>query len=80
MMGLFHFLSLSEIFLFEDIDISPELLHESLDSGLLDREEGVDVDEVISDGNLVLVVGFIEVFIKHLNEGFFGIELSLIIL
>ena len=38
------------------------------------------MNEVVPDGYLVLVVGFIEVLIKHLNEGFFGVELSLIVL
>ena len=80
MMSLLHFLSLSEVFLFEDVDVSPELFHETLDPGLLDGEKSVDVDEVVSDGDLILVVGFVEVFIKHLNEGFFGVELSLIVL
>ncbi len=38
------------------------------------------MDEVISEGDLILVVGFIEVFVEHLNEGFLGVEFPLVVL
>ena len=38
------------------------------------------MDEVVSDSNLVLVVGLVEVLIKHLNEGLLGVQLSLVVL
>lgn len=38
------------------------------------------MDEVVADGDLVLVVGLIQVFIKHLNESLLGIQLSLVVL
>ncbi len=38
------------------------------------------MDEVVPDGNLELVVGLIQIFVEHLNEGFLGIEFSLVVL
>lgn len=38
------------------------------------------MDEVVSNCNLVLVFGLVEVFIEHLNEGLLRVELSLVIL
>lgn len=38
------------------------------------------MDQMVSDCNLVLVFGFIEVFIEHLNEGLLRVELALVIL
>jgi hypothetical protein len=38
------------------------------------------VDEMVADGDLILVVGLVQIFIEHLDEGFFGVELSLIVL
>ena len=79
-MSLFHFLSFGQKLSLEYIDISPKLFHESLDSWLLNREESIDVNEVISYGDLILIVGLVEIFIKHLNEGLLGVQLSLIVL
>lgn len=59
MVSLFHFLSFCEKLSFKDSNISSELLHESLHSGLLDGEQGIDVDEMISDGDLILVIGLV---------------------
>ena len=38
------------------------------------------MDKVVSNCNLVLVVGLVEVLIKHLNEGLLGVQLSLVVL
>ena len=38
------------------------------------------MDEVVPECDLVLVIGLIEIFVKHLNKGLFGIQLSLIVL
>ncbi len=38
------------------------------------------MDKMVSDSDLVLVFGFIKIFIKHLNESLFRVELSLVIL
>ena len=35
---------------------------------------------MVSDCDLVLVFGFVKVFVKHLNKGLLGIEFSLIVL
>lgn len=80
MMSLLHLLSFSEILLFKYIHVSPEFLHQTLYSWILDREQSIDMNEMISDSYLVLVVGLIKIFIKHLNKGFFGVQLSLVIL
>lgn len=80
MVSLLHFRPFSQKLSFEDVDISSELFHKSLNPRLLDGEQSVDMNEMISDGDLVLVVGLIEIFIKHLNEGLLGVQLSLIVL
>jgi hypothetical protein len=46
----------------------------------LNGEEGVDVNEVVPECDLVLVVGLVQIFIEHLNEGLFGVELALVVL
>ena len=38
------------------------------------------MDEVVTVRNLELVFGLVQIFIKHLDEGFLGVELSLVIL
>ena len=38
------------------------------------------MDEVVSNCNLVLVVGLVEVLVQHLNEGLLGVQLSLVVL
>jgi hypothetical protein len=38
------------------------------------------VDEVVPRGYLILIVSLIEVFVKHLDESFLGVQLSLIVL
>ena len=38
------------------------------------------MDEVVPDGDLVLVLGLVEVFVQHLYESFLGVQLSLIVL
>lgn len=38
------------------------------------------MNEVVPDGDLVLIVGLVEIFVQHLDEGFLGVELSLVIL
>ena len=80
MMSLLHLLPLSEVLLFKYVHISSELFHKTLNSWVLNGKESVDVNEVVSNGYLILVVRFIKVFIKHLDEGFLGIKLSLIVL
>lgn len=72
-MSLFHFLPFSEILLFQDIDVSSELLHEAMDAGVLNREKVVNVYEMISECDLILIVGFIKIFVKHLYKCFFGV-------
>ena len=78
--SLLHFGPFSQKLGLKDVDIPSELFHESLNPGLLDGEQSVDVNEMVADGNLILVVGLIEVFIKHLYESLLGVELSLIVL
>ena len=79
-MSLLHFGPFSEKLGLKDVDIPSELFHKPLNPGLLDGEQSVDVNEMVADGDLVLVVGLIEVFIKHLYESLLGVELSLIVL
>jgi len=38
------------------------------------------MNKVVSDCNLVLIVCLIQIFVKHLNKSFFGVQLSLIVL
>lgn len=63
MMSLLHLLPLGKILFLEYVDISSEFFHESLNSWVLDWEKSVNMDQMIPERYLVLIVGFIKIFI-----------------
>ena len=76
----FHLIPLSHKLVFEDWDIPTELLLKSSHSGSLHRHQSFYMDKMVPDSNLILVFCFIKILIKHLNEGLFGIQFSLVVL
>lgn len=57
--SLFHLTSFSQKFILEYPNISPELFHKSLHAWSLNREKRIDMDEMVTNGNLVLIIGLI---------------------
>jgi hypothetical protein len=67
-------------FLDDDSCVSVEFVLHGSESAVLEGDELVQVDEVISQSHLVLFIGFIEIFVQHLKVSFLGVELTGIVL
>jgi hypothetical protein len=49
-------------------------------TGVLQGDEVVNVDQVVSESHLVLLLGFIEVSVQHLKNSVFGVDFSVVVL
>ena len=79
-MSLLNVLTLPVVLILDDINVAFEFLVEAAKATLLECDEVIDVDEMVSQGHLVLFLGFIQVTIVHLHHSFFSINLSVVIL
>ena len=59
MMSLLHLVSFSHVLILENVDISSELFLEAFNSGILDWQKCFDMNQVISNCDLVLILGFV---------------------
>lgn len=53
---------------------------ETTETWILELDEVVDVDKMVSQSHLVLFLSFVEVTVKHLKDSIFGIDLTIMIL
>lgn len=67
-------------FLDDDSSVSIKFVLHGSQSAVLKGDKLIQVNEVISEGHLVLFVGFIEIFVQHLKVSFLGVELTGVIL
>lgn len=67
--GLLYFLPLGGELILENVHVPSELFLESPHSGVLNREQSLNMDEVVPNRNLVLVLSLVQVLVQHLNEG-----------
>lgn len=79
-MGPFNVIFLPIIFVFENPCVSLELLVQASQATFLQGDQIVNVDQMIAQGHLVLFLGFVQVTIEHLQDGIFGIDLSIVVL
>ena len=71
---------LSVEFIFNDVDIKFEFFIKASEAWLLQRDEIINMDQVVAKSHLILLLGFVQVTIKHLKNGVFGVNLSVVIL
>ena len=64
----------------DDSDVPLKFLMESPQSGVLELNELVNVDQVVPEGHLVLFFGFVEVAIEHLEDSVLGVDFSVVVL
>lgn len=67
-------------FLDDDSSVSVEFALHSSQSAVLEGNELIKMNEVISQGHLVLFVCFVEIFVQHLKVSFLGVELTGVVL
>jgi|688.fasta_scaffold1290095_2 hypothetical protein len=53
---------------------------ETTETWILELDEVVDVDKMVSQSHLVLFLSFVEVTVKHLKDSIFSIDLTIMIL
>ena len=61
-------------------EITFKFLFESIQSGVVQVDQLIHMNEVVSQGHLVLLLGFIEVSIQHLQNSVLSIDFSVVIL
>lgn len=76
----FHFFPLSHELILKNSNISSELFLETHHTRLLNFQQCLDMDQMVTNSNLILVLSLIQVFVQHLDESFLRIKLSLIVL
>lgn len=68
------------VLVLDDFDVSVKFFLEAAESRVLKVDQVVDVDKVVAEGHLVLLLGFVEVAIQHLQDGVFGIDFAVVVL
>ena len=53
---------------------------ETTETWILELDEVVDVDKMVTQSHLVLFLSFVEVTVKHLKDSIFSIDLTIMIL
>ena len=71
---------LAVIFFLQNADISLEFFVKASHARLLEGNQVIDVNKMVSESHLVLLLGLIEVTIEHLKNGILCIDLSIMIL
>lgn len=67
-------------FILEDVGISLKLFMKTTESALLESDQVIHVHEMVTKGHLILLFGFVKVTVKHLEDGIFGVDLSVVVL
>jgi len=80
LVGLLDVLALHIVLSLDDVHVADEFLVKTAKTALLESNEVIDVDEVVSQSHLVLLFSLIQVTIVHLNHSFLGVDLSIMIL
>ena len=62
-----------ELFL-DDLDISFKPLVQASEATTLQFNQIINVDEMVAESHLILLLGFIQVTIKHLQNGMLGVD------
>jgi hypothetical protein len=57
---------LAVVLIFHNIHVALKLLMQAAQTRLLECDEVINVDEMVAQGHLVLLLGFVEVAIEHL--------------
>lgn len=79
-MSLLDVFALTIILVFDDLNITLELFMKTTETTLLEGDQVIDVDEMVSQSHLVLLFSFIEITIVHLDHSFLGVNLSVVVL
>ena len=79
-MSFFNIETLPVVLVFDNGNITIKFLVETTKSALLKVNKIINVDQMISECHLVLLFCFIQITIIHLNHGFFGIDLTIVVL
>lgn len=79
-MGVFNFALLTIVLSLDDFYIAVKLFLEATKSRVLQFDKLINMNEMISQSHLVLLFSLIEITIKHLKNGIFCINLSVMIL
>ena len=79
-MVVFDVVSLPIILVLDHRNVSFELLVQASKSWVLKVDQVVNVDQVIPQSHLVLLFSFVEITIKHLQNGIFRVNLTVVIL
>ena len=71
---------LAIVLLLEDTHIALKLFMKTTHARLLQSDEVINMDQVVSESHLVLLLGLIEISIKHLQDSVLGIDLTIVVL
>jgi hypothetical protein len=78
--GTLNVLLLAVVLVLNDVNITLKLLVEATKTGLLESDQVVNVDKMVSESHLVLFLSFVQVAIKHLKNGILGVNFTIVVL
>jgi len=76
----FNIVSFTVVLVLDDLDVSDEFFMQASQTTLLERDQVVNVDQVVSESHLVLLFSLVQVTIIHLDHGFFRVNLTVVVL
>ena len=71
---------LQVVLLLQDAHVAIKLLMEATHARFLEGNEVINVDQMVPQSHLVLLLGLVEVSIKHLKDGVLGVDLTIVVL
>lgn len=80
LVGPLDVLALHVVLSLDDVNVTDEFLVKTAKTTLLESDEVINMDEMVSQSHLVLLFSLIQVTIVHLNHSFLGVNLSIMIL